>query len=136
MSKAGDNTRCNRVTDHQHDNRNCRRRSLGGNDPQSGRYDHIDVGTNQLGREFVEPINVTLRKPGLDDEVLALDVAEVTETNAKCLDVAGSLRSIIDIEISDPSDTRRLLRPGSEWPCGHAAKKRDELSPLHCCPWS
>jgi hypothetical protein len=40
---------------------------------------HVHLELDQLGRQVAEPLEIPLRITSLHDEVLALDIAEVTQ---------------------------------------------------------
>ena len=45
----------------------------------AGRDDHVDLETDELGREIAEPLQAPVREPFLDHDRLADDVAEIAE---------------------------------------------------------
>ena len=49
------------------------------------RDDHVNLEPDQLGREFRQALGLPLGGPELDDEVLALDVAELAKPLAEGL---------------------------------------------------
>ena len=48
-------------------------------------HDDVDLEPHQLGRELGKPVVLALRPAELDDEVLALDVAELAQARPECL---------------------------------------------------
>jgi len=68
----------------------------------AGRDDHVDLETDELGREIAEPLQAPVREPFLDHDRLADDVAEVAEPVAKRL-VVGR-RDADKPQIADAGD--------------------------------
>src|SRR4029450_9588719 len=83
----------------------------------------VDVGLepDQLGRQGGQPVIVPIRPSRFDDEVLALDVAEVTESLPQGLElarVAGGRRD------AEEADTRH---PGvGAWAAGRGSARAQE----------
>jgi hypothetical protein len=74
----------------RHDDRDRPRRLLGGSHRLGRRGDdHVDVEAHELGGETGESVGVAVRVSGLEDDVLALEVAEVAQTLAERLRVHG-----------------------------------------------
>src|SRR5439155_16704227 len=97
-----------------HDDGNRWRRSLKLHDrPIAEGRDDVNLETDQLGRQLRKSLETRFRRPGLDDEVLPLDVAEVAEALPKRLQVprCGGVRVS---EMADAPDLRRLLRIAGE----------------------
>ena len=62
-------------------------RLLGGQGPRSaGGHDDVDLEPDQLGWQGREPLELPVRLAVLDDNVLAVDVAEVPKSLSECLD--------------------------------------------------
>ena len=49
------------------------------------RYDHIDLATDQLRHDLAEALEPALRRPALQDQVAALDVARGRASHARRL---------------------------------------------------
>ena len=61
--------------------------------PAAARNDDVNFATDQLSREVGEPVNFSCGVAVLDNDILALDVAEVTQTLLEGLDAGrGSQR--------------------------------------------
>src|SRR4029077_7237443 len=91
----------------------------------------LHIHADQLGGEFWQLIN-PFRPSKLDDDVLALDIAEVVQARPQGLNPARRSSSRAETQAADARDSRRLLRARCERPrCYRAAKQRDELSPFH-----
>jgi hypothetical protein len=91
----------------------------------------LHIHADQLGGEFWQLIN-PFRPSKLDDDVLALDIAEVVQARPQGLNPARRSSSRAETQVADARDRRRLLRARCERPrCYRAAKQRDELSPFH-----
>ncbi len=56
------------------------------------RHDDICLETDQLGRLAGEPIIMTLRPAVVDGDALSLDIAELAEALAECLNQMGFQR--------------------------------------------
>ena len=93
------------------------------------REDDVDIHADQLGRKFRQLVDL-FRPPELNDNVLALDIAEVAQARPQCLHPWRVSRGGGGTEEADPSN-RRLLRARRERPRRRAAEKRDELPPFH-----
>src|SRR5262249_31751897 len=92
-------------------------------------HDHINLEPDKLGRELRKPIQLSFRGAKLERDVLALHVAEFTQSFAKIglerLLVRGS-----DIERAYTCEFG-LLSPRRERPRGSAAEQRDERASFH-----
>jgi hypothetical protein len=78
LRKTRDKSKTNRI-DTRHDDGNCgcllpRRAGR----LRSCRKDDIDLGGNQLGRELGQPVRLPGGASVVNDEVLALDITEIT----------------------------------------------------------
>ena len=73
------------------------------------REDDVDIHADQLGREFRQLID-PFRPPELNDNALALDVAEIAQARPQRLDPVSVSRSETETQEPDPRDIRRLLR--------------------------
>jgi hypothetical protein len=95
-------------------------------------YEHIDVEVYQFGCQFREAVVSALGPPILENNVVALLVSELAKARSQRVDVASVFRTRRYAQKADPVDVSPWLRARYEWPCGrHAAKKCDELAPLH-----
>src|SRR6266536_2087512 len=90
---AVDDSVGHRIGAGRHDDGDRRCRLLEDADPRSARNDHVRLETDQLSGEGRQPIIPALRPPVFDDNILALNVAQVAESLPHRLDlprVAGS----------------------------------------------
>ena len=88
---------------------------LGGQSPRRAcRQDHVHFETEQLGGELGETLVLSLCPAELDENVLSLGVAEITETLAERLDAIAFERRGRVPQVTDPWDLPRLLRAGGE----------------------
>ena len=97
------------------------------------RDDEVDVKANQLHRQIREMLDLALREPILDRDVLILNIAELTQALPEGVDRrerVGGLRPSSQEE-ANLRDFRRLLRACRERPSRRAAEQRDELAPFH-----
>jgi hypothetical protein len=79
--QAGDEPFPNRFLGARHHDRARARGVLGGVDGWAAPgHNYVDLEPDQLGRQVAGPLETPLRIAVLDDEVLALHVAEVTQT--------------------------------------------------------
>src|SRR5262249_30756512 len=77
--KASNETRAYSVSTGCHDNGNRCRRALGCKGRRSPlRHENVNVEAHQLCRQFWEPIVIPFGPAELDDNIPALDVAEIT----------------------------------------------------------
>jgi hypothetical protein len=97
------------------------------------REDNVDFHADQLGCHFRQLLD-PFRPAELNDNVLALDVAEVTQARAQRLHPGQVISSGGGTHEPDVRDFR-LLRARRERPSCRAADKRDELAPLHGSPF-
>ncbi len=82
--EAGHEFVLNRVRTARHDDRDRRRRLLGGlNGRRPDRHDDVYTSANQILRQTGELIHLGIRKPALDDEVPAFYVAKLLEGVSK-----------------------------------------------------
>src|SRR5262245_29542692 len=98
--------------------------------------DYIDLLGNQLADEGGKAIILSLGPSILDQDVFALDVAEVMQALAERLDEIFLERSCGVPEESYPGDLPRLLRPScnSKSKQHHCNQDRWHPSPLHFAP--
>src|SRR5262249_13843857 len=93
----------------------------------SPHHNHFYLQTHQLGRQIGEPLCAALRIAILDAQVLALDIAEVTQPLPEVLPrwsqpSGGAART----EPPDPMHFGRLLRVGDERRREQAQDERDK----------
>ena len=113
--EAGDDARGNGVANGRHDNGYRRGRALGHKRPRYRMgHDDVNLEANQLGRQIGEPIALPLRPSVLNDNVLALHVAEVTQARPQCIYPARETGSGLGTQEPNPRDLRRLLRIDGE----------------------
>ena len=95
-------------------------------------YEYIDFEVYQFNCKSEEAVVSALGPPILEDNVIALLVSELAKTRLQGVDLASVFRARCHAQKADPVDLPRWLRARHEWPSGcHAAKKCDELAPLH-----
>jgi hypothetical protein len=92
------------------------------------RHDQIDVETSQLGRELRKALGAAIGRAIVDDEVLALDVAEVPQTLAQRIEIGGVRRRRNHLQDADAVNLAGLLCAGREPPRRRAAEERDEIA--------
>jgi hypothetical protein len=75
--------------------------------------DDVELETDQFGDHHGQPLEARFRQPRFDDEILALDVAELAEMLPKRLQIPrfGGVRVS---EVADAPDLRRRLRLAGE----------------------
>ena len=101
-------------------------------------HNHLHLEPDQLGRQVGEPLRLALRIAVLDDDVLALDVAQVAQTLPEGLhtcwgrDGRGERRT----EPTDPVHFRRLLCLGDERRHEDTQGEGDDASRRRCTTWS
>jgi hypothetical protein len=89
--------------------------------------DHVDIHADKLGHQRGQLIDV-LRPLPFDDDVGALDVAEVAQARPQAL-LCDKLRD--KAEKPDSRQFRTLLRPHREWPTSRRApEESDEVAAL------
>src|SRR5262249_59549058 len=92
----------------------------------AGQYGYNRIGARQLGK----PVEAILRPAIFDRDVLALDIAGIFQTLAKCAQRVLVRAGRSGIEHPDHRH-RRLLRPPRERPHRRDAEQRDELATFH-----
>ncbi len=79
----------------------------------AGHYD-VHLEPDQLSCEIGEPLSPPLRRSVLEDDVLALDVAQLVQLlSERLIDWVGAGQSPL-LKNTDPIDLPRLLRLGGE----------------------
>src|SRR5262249_4809746 len=97
----------------RHDDRNRAGGLLSGTGRGASCGDHdMDMQSDQLGREVGQSLDLSLSIARLDDEVLPLDVAQLTETLPEPVEVGFGREA--KGEPTDPEDFARQLRCGDE----------------------
>jgi hypothetical protein len=92
--------------------------------------DYIDLEPDKVGCELGETIGLALRRAVLDEQVVALHVAELAQTLAKGGETRRSVRSTI--QDADSMYPPRRLRFGSEWRGQRAqCEPAQDCSPVH-----
>src|SRR5262245_6119144 len=131
--QAGDEAKLDRIAARAEDDRNCGAAGFGGERGWSstGSDDDGSAATDQIGRQFRQPLGFIVRPSVFDLYVAALGEADLAQAFAECREhrCAGLGRTRIEI-----SDHRRwrLLRPRRQRPSSRrAAEQRDELAPSH-----
>jgi hypothetical protein len=95
------------------------------------REDGVDIHSDQFGREFRQLID-PFCPPELNDNALALDVAEIAQARPQRLDSVSVSRSGTETQEPDPRNLRRLLRTHGERPSDRCADNHfDERAPSH-----
>src|SRR5215475_8070223 len=113
--------------DREHDG-NCRGRLPGRLDERRRwRENHVHMHAHKPGRQRGQLIDV-LRPTPFDDDVRALDVAEVTQARPQPL-TCGTLKG--KPQKPDARRSRPLLRECGKRPRCRAAKQCYEVAPLH-----
>ena len=130
--ETGDKTQLDRVFADAEDDRDRRCCSFGRERGRvAGRGDHGHPAADQISHQCRQAIVLALQPVVLDRHVLAVDVAGFVEAFAER---GHKARVGIGRPVSDKPDhrQRRLLRARRERPRSRrAAKKRDEIAPLH-----
>lgn len=79
------------------------------------RHDHVDVRGDQFGDESGKPLIGAFGPSILDEDVLALDVAEVTQPLAEGSDEVGLQGRSRVAKEADPRELAYVLRGGGQW---------------------
>src|SRR5262249_41952285 len=95
-----------------------------------GGDDDVDVHADQFGCEVTQLLDA-LRPAELDDNALALDVAEIAQPRPQRFHLARSRGSGGEMQIPDPSNLCRLRARRKRPHRRRAAEQRDELPTLH-----
>src|SRR6516164_4483160 len=93
-------------------------------------HNDIDIETNQFDCEFSQALVIPLSPAKVDEQVLSLYVAEVTQAGSKSVKSALNTRGCSCAEKTNASNFGRLLRARCERPCCRT-DKRDEIAPPH-----
>src|SRR5262245_6402453 len=102
MRETGDDTRCEGIAANNHDNRHGRGGRVGREGPR-GRVGHeeVDLETNQFGREFCQSDVISFGPAKVDEDVVALNVAEVAQPSSKLFQSALYTRLRVSTEKSN-----------------------------------
>jgi hypothetical protein len=92
------------------------------------RENNIDICAGQIGSEFRQLVNA-FRPPKLDQNVIALYIAEVTQSTPQGLHTFRPSGRIAKSQEADPRDLCHLLTARRDRPSRHAAEQRDEGAP-------
>src|ERR1700736_4642026 len=90
----------------------------------------LHIHADQLGGEFWQLIS-PFRPSKLDDDVLALDIAEVVQARPQGLNPARRSSSRAETQVAEARDCRRLLRARCERPRRRAADQSDKIPSPH-----
>jgi hypothetical protein len=115
------------VRKHDGDRLRCPFRSQGGH--CSYRNDHVHLETDKFSCQLGEPIKSSVRRPVVNDEVPALDPAELTQRLSEHFDAECFGR--VGTEIADPGRLLGLLRCERH---REDAKGEDEGEPNNSVP--
>src|SRR5262249_33994599 len=77
-------------------------------------HDHVDIEADQLGGEAREPLELPLRAPDLERQVLAFDVPQFLQPLLEAREDTGE-GDVRWGEDADPKDFPWWLRVGSAW---------------------
>jgi hypothetical protein len=97
----------------------------------AARTDQIDIEMNQLGDQAGEAIGVTVGRAIFNDEILPLDVSEVSHRLPEGTEICRIQVGRNRLQHADAPDFRRLLRSRHHRPRRRAAEPRDEIAPPH-----
>src|SRR5262249_16132943 len=99
--------------------------------------DHCHLHADEVCRELGKPLSVSIRPPGLDQNVLALHIACLPQPLAEALGLGLAYSGGEDGEEADAGDWGRRLRLDYELRREEAQGKRDDVSDdavPHNCP--
>jgi len=87
---------------------------------RSARDNHVDIEPSQFGRQAKQPLDVSIRASVLNDDVLTLDIAELTQSLPKGIAERLRLRRFKgpSYQVTYPCNFPSLLRARAERPCG------------------
>jgi hypothetical protein len=115
--------------------RDRRRRTLGGIKSAGVRQDNIDFQINQFSREAGEPIFVSLRVAKFDVDVLAFDIVKIAKSRPQGIVIDLRSRRRPEGEVPNTGRPVLPLRERCERPRdGRASSKCDKLPPSHFPP--
>ena len=94
--------------------------------------DHVHLQLHKFGRKVRQPLHVTIRLPALDDEVAALDVAEIAQPIFERVEQRRNRLGRRPQEKAHPIHLRGRLRLGNGSRDDDAARdSADESPPIH-----
>src|SRR5262249_52042313 len=131
-SEARNEPCANGIGDLRHDDGNRRRGVLGGaRGERTSGHDHVDLQTRERDRESTEAIRVSVCITEIEDDGLALHVAQLAKTLTKCLDAnrVGGRRA--PNQNANSGNLLRLLRSSREWPKQVESDNDRESDPPH-----
>src|SRR5262245_6540994 len=101
--QAGDEAKLDRVAAGAEDDRNCRGAGFGGERGwcSTGTDDDGNAATDQIGRQFRQPLGFIVRPPVFDLYVAALGEADFTQAFAECREHRCAGLGRTRVEISD-----------------------------------
>jgi hypothetical protein len=109
MGETVDDPHGDNVAGRRYDNRNRRRHFMSDVDACRGGDDNLDFQFDQLGHQTGEPIIVPIRITILDEDIFALDIAEVAKTRSKRLTERSAFVRRPEMEAPNPSELLRLF---------------------------
>src|SRR5262249_31795973 len=130
--EAGDDAKLDRIApDRKHD-RDCCSRCSGSKDAgvPTGRGQHRNLTANQIGRQALQAIVLTLARPDFDRNVLALDEAGFPQSTPEGRHHVRRRGGRATLQHPDYR-LSPLLPPRRERPRRRPADQRDELASLH-----
>src|SRR5262245_5034856 len=131
--QAGDEAKIDRVAAGAEDDRNCRGAGFGSERGwcRTGTDDDGNAATDQIGRQFRQPLGFIVRPSVFDLYVAALKEADFTQAFAECREHRCAGLGRTSVEISDHRHWR-LLRTCRDRPRRRrAAEQRDERAAPH-----
>ena len=131
LCQARDESATARIAHRGHDDGDRAGGLLGSEDDRiPGRHDDIDLQPDELCEKLRKPVELSVRRPEFDDEVLALHVAELAQTVARGLPQMAA--DIATFEKRDSSDPRASLPLSGERRGKEAERDAgDECPPVH-----
>jgi len=88
MGEAGNKVELDRIEAVIEDNRDCRRRCLGGQRRGAAhRRDHGDTARDEIGRQYRQTCDIALRPARLDRDILAVPIARLGKTLPETLEL-------------------------------------------------
>jgi len=129
-----------RITERDHDDRNCVGCVLRGLCGGSGAYGNdVRLQTHTFGSKGCKPFALPVRGKIVDRYGLPIHVAQVAQALEECVKSwrPRLQRAWIERKKAEPRNFLGLLRACRERPRNHrTAEKRDKLAPFHICPGS
>jgi hypothetical protein len=124
----------------EHDWNRVRHLSCGGNLGRRRCENDVDLKTNKFGSEWGQLLNI-FRSADLNNDIVALEVAEFAQANPQRLDPISPSRNGAKGQEAHVPHLIALLRPRRERPRRHDAEQRNKLAAsqlveLHSIPAS